>query len=180
MDEEQDKPYHEALGSIMYAQISTHPNLSFSISTLSKFSLDPGCEHWCSVIHVFQYIKGTLHYTIVLEGKGFNSIMPYRYVDSNYGGDIDTRCSCAGHILLQSGRPTAWGSQYQLTVTLSMTEAEYMVLMCSARQLLWMHSAMAEISYPQQKPACLIGDNLGSITLTKNTKQNSRVKHIDI
>lgn len=39
---------------------------------------------------------------------------------------------------------------------------------------------MSEVGFPQTKPATLYGDNSGSIALTKNTKHNSRVKHIDI
>ena len=32
-----DKPYWEVLGSIMYAQIGTQPDLSYAVSTLSKY-----------------------------------------------------------------------------------------------------------------------------------------------
>ena len=44
------------------------------------------------------------------------------------GGDIDSRHSCAGYVFLQAGGPTAWSAQYQQTVALSTTEAEYMAI----------------------------------------------------
>ena len=53
-----DKPYRELLGSIMYAQIVTQPNLSYAVSTLSKFASNPGRAHWNALTHVLRYIKG--------------------------------------------------------------------------------------------------------------------------
>jgi hypothetical protein len=79
-----------------------------------------------------------------------------------------------------AGGPVAWGAKYQPTVALSTTEAEYMALTRAAQQVLWMYSAMSEVGFPQLKPAQLYGDNAGAIALTKNTKHNARVKHIDI
>lgn len=173
-------PYRECLGSIMYGQIATRPDLSFAVSSLSKVSANPGMVHWKALMHVLGYIKGTLHYRILYGGKGFTSITPYGYVDSDFAACPDTRRSCSGHVFIQAGGPTAWGAQYQPTVALSTTEAEYMSLTRSARQILWMYSGMSEIGFEQPKPAMLYGDNAGSIALTKNTKGNSRVKHIDI
>jgi hypothetical protein len=43
-----------------------------------------------------------------------------------------------------------------------------------------MYSVMSEVGFPQLKPTWLYGDNTGAIALTKNTKHNARVKHIDI
>jgi hypothetical protein len=101
-------------------------------------------------------------------------------VDADYGGDIDSRRSCAGYVFLQAGGPTAWSAQYQPTVALSTTEAEYMAVSRAAKQILWMFSEMEEVGYPQEKPGILYNDNSGAVALTKNTKHNSRVKHIDI
>ena len=43
-----------------------------------------------------------------------------------------------------------------------------------------MHSWCEEIGFPQTEPGILKGDNLGSVHLTKNTKEHHKVKHIDI
>ncbi|RDB17165.1 Retrovirus-related Pol polyprotein from transposon TNT 1-94 [Hypsizygus marmoreus] len=175
-----DKPYREVLGSVMYAQIATRPDLSYAVSTLSKFSSDPGKAHWDALTHVLRYIRGTLHFKITYGGKAHTDLAPLGYVDADYGGDTDTRRSCSGHVFIQAGGPTAWGAQYQQTVALSTTEAEYMSVTRSCKQILWMYSAMDEVGFPQRKPAVLLNDNAGAISLSKNTKHNSRVKHIDI
>ena len=55
-----------------------------------------------------------------------------------------------------------------------------MALTRAMKQILWMHAAMDEVSYPQPKPAILYNNNSGAILLTQNTKNNTKVKHIDI
>ena len=81
---------------------------------------------------------------------------------------------------MQAGGPTAWSAQYQPTAALLTTKAEYMAVSCAAKQILWMYLEMEEVGYPEEKPGILYNDNLGAVALTKNTKHNSRVKHIDI
>jgi hypothetical protein len=175
-----DKPYREVLGSVMYAQIATRPNLSYAVTMLSKFSSNPGKPHWIALLHVLQYIKGSLGLKITYGGHGNTSLTPYGFVDADYGGDKDTRRSCSGQVFFMAGGPVAWGAKYQPTVALSTTEAEYMALTRASQQILWMYFAMSEVGFPQPKPACLYGDNAGAIALTKNTKHNAHIKHIDI
>ncbi|RDB21876.1 Retrovirus-related Pol polyprotein from transposon TNT 1-94 [Hypsizygus marmoreus] len=175
-----DKPYREVLGAVMYAQIATRPDLSFAVASLSRFSSDPGKAHWQALMHVLQYIKATLHYKLRYGGVGYNSFTPYGYVDSDYAADTDTRRSVSGHVFLQAGGPSAWGSKYQATVAMSTTEAEYMAISRAVQQLQWMFSSLAEIGFPQARPAKLYADNAGAISLTENTKGNARIKHIDI
>lgn len=105
-----DKPYREALGSIMYAQIAMQPDLSYAVSTLSRFASNPGRPHWTALTHVLQYIKGTLDFRITYGGKGYTNLAPIGYVDADYAGDVDTRRSCSGHVFIQAGGPSAWGS----------------------------------------------------------------------
>ena len=85
-----DKPYREVLGSVMYAQIGTQPDLSYAVSTLSKYASDPGVAHWQVLMHVLQYIKATLSYKITYSGNGFMSLRPTGWVDADYGEDIDS------------------------------------------------------------------------------------------
>jgi hypothetical protein len=36
----------EAIGSIMYLAVATHPDLAYAIHILTRFMSDPGIEHW--------------------------------------------------------------------------------------------------------------------------------------
>ena len=131
-------------------------------------------------MHILRYIKATLHYKITYGGDNFKDLKPTGWVDADYGGDVDSRKSCAGYVFIQAGGPTAWSAQYQPTVALSTMEAEYMAVSQAAKQILWMYSEMEEVRYTQEKPGILYNDNSGAVALTKNTKHNLHVKHIDI
>lgn len=97
-----DKLYREILGSIMYAQIAKQPDLSYAVSTHSKFASNPGESHWIALMRVLQYIKGTLDFKITYGGEGHTDLTPVGYVDADYAGDLDSRRSCSGHVFIQA------------------------------------------------------------------------------
>lgn len=41
-----DKPYASLVGSLMYTQVCTRPDLAFTISVLGRFQSNPGEAHW--------------------------------------------------------------------------------------------------------------------------------------
>lgn len=38
--------YREAVGSLMYASLATRPDISYAVTTVSRFSGNPGIAHW--------------------------------------------------------------------------------------------------------------------------------------
>ncbi|KNZ81205.1 Copia protein [Termitomyces sp. J132] len=170
----------QLLGALMWAQAATRPDLSFAVALLACFQANPGPAHWKALLHVLAYIKGTLDYKIVYSKELGGSIKPTGYVDSDYGGDLDTRRSTTGYVFLMAGGPVSWSSKRQQTVALSTTEAEYMAMMQGSQQALWMHNFLAEIDLAQPRPALLHVDINSSIALAQSTKGHARAKHIDI
>jgi hypothetical protein len=80
---------------------------------------------------------------------------------------------------LLSGTAISWNSRAQKTIALSSTEAEYMSLSDTCRQLIWMHSFLKELGMPVGTiPLC--EDNQGAIFNASNPVQEKRTKHIDI
>ena len=52
-------PYANAVGSLMYAMVSSRPDLAYSLSILSKFMSKPGMKHWKALLSVLKYVKGS-------------------------------------------------------------------------------------------------------------------------
>jgi len=73
----------------------------------------------------------------------------------------------------------SWNSRAQKTVALSSTEAEYMSLSDTSRQLVWIKSLFTELGI-KLSPIPLCGDNQGSIFMASNPVQEKCIKHIDI
>lgn len=58
------------------------------------------------------------------------------WVDAEYAGDMDTRRSTSGEVFMMSSGPVSWSSKRQATVALSTTEAEYVALTWSVKQVM--------------------------------------------
>ena len=86
--EMRDKPYRLILGSVMWGQLATHPDLSFTVSLLTCFQANPGVEHWNALMHVIGYIKNTLDYGLTYSCDF--ELSPHAFVDTDYGGCRDT------------------------------------------------------------------------------------------
>ena len=52
-------PYHEAVGSLMYAMLGTRLDICFAVQTISRFNSKPRLAHWEAVKRIFCYLKGT-------------------------------------------------------------------------------------------------------------------------
>jgi len=173
-----DKPYRPILGSVMWGQLATRPDLSFAVSLLSRFQANPGIEHWKALMHVIGYIKNTMDYGLTYSRDG--DISPTAYVDADYGGCRDTRRSTSGYVFTMAGGAVSWSSKRQATVALSTVEAEYVAMSRCAQQMVWMQSWLDEVEVEHKLPGLMKGDSRGAIALTKNTKDHGKIKHIDI
>jgi len=67
------------------------------------------------------------------------------------------------------GGTISWSSKRQPTITLSTTEAEYMVNMQATKEGIWITKLMMDLGYMEEKKIMVIRcDNQGAISLTKN------------
>lgn len=47
-------PYMEIVGSLLYASISTRPDIAHSVAVLSRFMKSPGVRHWKAVKRILR------------------------------------------------------------------------------------------------------------------------------
>ncbi|KAJ3564398.1 hypothetical protein NP233_g8320 [Leucocoprinus birnbaumii] len=171
-------PFQEALGSLMWLQVATHPDLSYAVNLLSRFASNPGKPHWEAMKHVMAYVRGTIDYSITYHQGA--SLQPVGFVDSDFANDRDTRQSTDGHIFFARGGPVSWSTKRQETVATSTTEVEYMAVSRTVQQAMWMSSFFDQASLPQQRPVTIFIDNNGAIDMTKTYWGHKRTKHIDV
>ena len=57
-------PYAYVVGSLMYAQICTRPDISFVVGMLGRYQSNPGLDHWKAAKKVLRYLQGTKEYTL--------------------------------------------------------------------------------------------------------------------
>nr|KAJ0227703.1 hypothetical protein LSAT_V11C100011740 [Lactuca sativa] len=60
--------YSRAIGCLMYAMISTRPDIAYAVGRLSRYTSNPSSHHWQAVSRVFKYLKGTMNYGLTYIG----------------------------------------------------------------------------------------------------------------
>jgi len=65
----------------MYLASATHPDISFVISKLSRFTSNPRDDHWRGIDRVIRYLKATMSYGI--HYSGYLGVLE-GYSDSNW------------------------------------------------------------------------------------------------
>ena len=93
---------------------------------------------------------------------------------------MTSRKSTTGHVFQLGNATTSWKLKRQTVVALSSTEAEYVALCSVAQETVWLRHLLASIRFKQKDATVVHEDNQGTIALTKNPKNHSRTKHIDI
>jgi len=71
----------------MYASVGTHPDISFTISTLSQFLNNPGHAHWKAIKHIFQYLLRTKNLQLTF-GGGKHGLEGYTDADGTVTGEL--------------------------------------------------------------------------------------------
>ncbi|RVW44256.1 Retrovirus-related Pol polyprotein from transposon TNT 1-94 [Vitis vinifera] len=100
MEMEQMKkiPYASAVGSLMYAQTCTRPDISFVVGMLGRYESDPRFEHWKAAKKVMRYLQGTKDYTLTY--KRSEQLEVVGYLDSDYGGCLNSLKSTLGFVFM--------------------------------------------------------------------------------
>jgi len=84
-------PYASTVGSIMYAQVCTHPDLAFITGMLGRYRSNPGIDHWKAVKKVLCYIQVTKD--LMLTYKKSDNLEVVGYSDVDFAGCVDTKKS---------------------------------------------------------------------------------------
>ena len=80
-------PYLTGVGSLMYASMATHLDITFATNHLSQFNSNPSLPNWTTLQHVLQYLKWTRDFVLTLGGE--TSACLIGYTNSDYAGCMD-------------------------------------------------------------------------------------------
>ena len=165
--------YSQIIGSLMYLASATRPDISFAVSKLSRFTSNPGDDHWRALERVMRYLKGTvelgLHYTgypAVLEG----------YSDSNWISDVDEIKATSGYVFTLGGGAVSWRSCKQTILTRSTMEAELTALDTATVEAEWLRDLLMDLPIVEKPvPAILMNcDNQTVIVKVNSSKDNMK------
>ena len=116
--------YKQIVGSLMYLT-TTRPDMMFVVSLIDRYMENPTELHLQAAKKVLRYLKGTTRFGIFYRKGGDDEFVAY--TDSDYTGDLDERKSTSCYVFLLSSGEISWSYKKQSIVSLSSTEAKFIV-----------------------------------------------------
>jgi hypothetical protein len=185
--------YASILGALMYAMLGTRPDLAFAVSSLSRFSSNPGPSHWVALKRVLRYLHATADRKLTYglstssargssgsSGSSGSKLPILGYCDADYAGSLDDRRSMSAYVFLIAGGAVSWQAQKQDLVTLSTVEAEYVAATPASKEAVWLRALLQGLGLQPAGATTILTDSQGSIALAKNPEHHQRSKHIDV
>jgi hypothetical protein len=102
------------------------------------------------------------------------------YSDADWANCVDEKKSTSGGAFFLGDSLVAWLSKKQGSISLSTTEAEYIVAATCCTQILWMIQTLVDLKVNYIDPIPIHCDNTSAISVSKNHVLHSKNKHIPI
>ncbi|KAA0042920.1 pol polyprotein [Cucumis melo var. makuwa] len=151
--------------------------LAYAISKLSRYTSNPGQDHWKAILRILRYLKHTknygLHYSCypaVLEG----------YSDANWISSTKDSKSTSGYIFILGGGAVSWKSSKQTCIAQSTMESEFIALDKAGEEAEWLRNFLEGIlNWSKPVPAiCIHSDSQAAIGRARNIMYNGKSRHI--
>jgi hypothetical protein len=190
----EDWHYRSIIGKLNFLEKSTRPDLAYAVHQCARFSADPKASHAQAVKQIGRYLMANRDKGIILRPDATMGLEDW--VDADFCGNWDreyaiedptTARSRSGYIIRYCGCPITWRSKLQTEVALSTTEAEYVALSQSLREVIPIMNLLTEakkanIDVHHTKPiirCTVFEDNAGALELANVPKMRARTKHIN-
>ncbi|XP_052878285.1 secreted RxLR effector protein 161-like [Gossypium arboreum] len=171
-------PYASVIGSIMYVMLCTRLDMSYALSMMSRYRVDPGEGLWVVVENIFKYLIRTKD-TFLMYG-GEEELCVKGYTDASFQIDKDDSQSQSGFVFYLNDGAMSWKSSKQDAVADSTIEAEYITASQVAKEVVWIKKFIIELGIvPSISDAIeLRCDKNGAIAQAKEPRSHQRFKHI--
>jgi hypothetical protein len=188
--------YMEMVGTLLYAAISTRPDIAHGVQQLTKHMQSPLQRHELAAERVLRYLAGTKDICLIFGRSKSNlsqssgsepslrgitqSLAVNAFSDADWANDRIDRKSITGWVAKVNGDIISWASKKQRVVAQSTCEAELYAEAAAIQEVLWQRGLLNELNLPVQDGSIIYGDNQSTITISKNGIKSERTKHIDV
>ncbi|KAG8496840.1 hypothetical protein CXB51_008132 [Gossypium anomalum] len=173
-------PYASAVGSLMYAQVCTHPDIAYIFGMLGRYLSNPGIDHWIAAKRVIRYLQRTKDYMLTYKKSDLLEVIGY--FDSDFAGCQDSRKSTLSYIYLLAGGAISWKSVKQTLVASSTMAVEFVACYEASNHGIWLRNFVTRLRILEnvKRPLKLFCDNKSAMLYSNNNRSSSKSKHIDI
>ncbi|KAJ9562152.1 hypothetical protein OSB04_007312 [Centaurea solstitialis] len=181
-DEIDYKSYAQLIGSLMYAQVCTRPDLAYAVGILSRFQQNPTKDHWTAGKKVLRYLQKTKAHMLVY--RQVKTLELVGYTDSDFAGNYpNSKKSTCGYIFMLAGGAIAWKTMKQSLIATSTMEAEFIAIYEGVCEGIWIKNFLIQtnvLSSIVSNPLRMVCDNEAAVFFSGNSKRSNNSKHIGL
>ncbi|CAH9090786.1 unnamed protein product [Cuscuta epithymum] len=172
-------PYASVVGSLMYAQVCTRPDIAYVSGMLGRYQSNPGLDHWKAAKKVLRYLQGTKEYKLTYQRS--NNLEVVGYSDSDFAKCKDDRKSTSGYIFLLSGGPISWKSHKQRLTTTSTMMVEYVAVYNATCHGMLLRNLIKgfKVVNSVSRPLRIYCDNSAAVSFSKNNSSSGAGLFLD-
>lgn len=170
--------YIKLIGMLLYLSTHSRPDISASVAILSQKNSKPRTTDLNEVNRIIRYLKGTASHKLALSNALCEQEL-HAYSDANWAEDKETRKSNSGYFCSLNGGAVSWSCKKQELISLSTTEAEYVALSETCKEIIWLKRLVKFFDVDLRKNIVVFTDSQSCLKMIKNDKFSNRTKHID-
>lgn len=170
--------YRKLIGMLLYLSTNTRPDIAAAVSILSQRVSSPRQVDINEVKRVIRYLKGTKELKLSLSSDDAGEVL-FGYSDANWAEDRVDRKSNSGYLCKVNGGTISWSCRKQDIVSLSSTEAEFVALSETCKEINWLRRISKEMKINLPKATKILTDSQSAMSMINNQKFSNRTKHID-
>lgn len=171
--------YQKKIGSLLFAAVSTRPDIAFATARLARFLNNPSQAHQDAADRALIYLINTKELSLKIGGSSDLVVAS----DASFADNSIDRKSTQAFAMKLFGGLISWRSNKQDTVTTSTTEAELLALAQAAKETLFVSRLLNELSIQLDNNTITIEcDNKQTINLinAEIALLKTKLRHVDI
>ena len=181
-DEKLVKKYQALVGSFLYLQVHTYPEISWAVSVPSKYVIRPGPTHLVIAKKLPRYLKGCKNVTLQWCAQDCTGAhLPgtiYGYADASFAETIPHRHSSVGYVFTLNGAAISWRAGRTTLIVLNAAEAELYSLSSATQEAIYLRKVCIELGFLQNSPIIMYEDCQAAVALSKENRFRNRSTHL--
>nr|GEU49936.1 zinc finger, CCHC-type [Tanacetum cinerariifolium] len=171
--------YFRVIGCLMYAMTCTRPDIAFDVGNLSRYTSNPGTQHWQVIQRVVEYLKKTMDYRLVY--SGYPSVLK-DYTDASWINNTEDNSSTSGWVFMLVGGVISWASKKQTCITGSTIESEFVALAAAGKEAEWLKNLLFKISLwvKPMAPISICCDSDATLAKAYSQMYNEKSRHLGV
>jgi hypothetical protein len=181
--------YRMAVGTFIWLQCTTRPDIMQIVLVLSQFVSNPGWQHYEAMLWLIRYLKGSIDLGLCYSSSSDHQLLGY--ADADHASHEDRRSRYC-YMFMLAGGPIFWKNGFEARFSLSTAESEVRALFAlreAIKHILYMRKVFDSLKLSDtidtahlaltSIPQIIYEDNAAAIRYAFNPSSQSTMKYLE-